>query len=366
MNGPGASFDREWPRLARRLERVLARRGVERTLREDVVQETGARVYSAWTTLDHGRPLLPWATTVALNLVRDHIRRDRFVVPVAEWPTRPSSADTEVAGLARVELQEVVTAFRSLRPAQRRAIMSGVEGADEARVAPPAVKMARMRARRALAAAVGRTRVSTGVALAARRWRTWVDWMSRRAGSGEAQLLGSTATGAAMTVAVLVAVSMSLGPAVPRPEDSGTRGRLVGHRALPAHPDGPTAATGKAEARSRAPQLALASARGGGRSPARGPGEDPTIGPADAGARVQGLGHDARAGESSSTYAACARNDGVYVSRRKCKNATTGAWWGTSGRVGSPTFACYWRVGEEPHESGDVEAGCSEPPPIST
>lgn len=150
-------FDEAWPALERRVRSVLAARGVRGEELHDLTQETGLRLFRAWDTLDPERPVQPYATTIALNAWRDGLKRaaNHRETLIAAVPEQPDVLDVERTVLARLEVSRVSAALRLLRARDREALM-----ADEA---GPAHRMARMRARRELIAAMERASAFLGV-----------------------------------------------------------------------------------------------------------------------------------------------------------------------------------------------------------
>src|SRR5918998_318816 len=146
-------FEDQWPDPARRLDAMLAGKRVPAHKRDDVVQETGLRLFRMWGQVDPERPLWALVVTIALNLLRDEARKrpEREVLGLV--PDRPADQDVERAGLARLEWRRVQKAMDQLSPAHRSILMAelGDEGALAARGAN-ATKMLRMRARRRLSA----------------------------------------------------------------------------------------------------------------------------------------------------------------------------------------------------------------------
>ncbi len=170
------TFEEEWPDLARRLHSMLAGKRIPAGKREDIVQETGLRLFRMWAAVDPERPVWALAVTIALNLVRDEARRGigREVLGFVPDIANPHE-DVERSGLARIELGRVERALLELTPAHRSILLAEVGDAEPATDrGPNAVKMLRMRARRRLhslldattagsAAFVGRIRVSLGL-----------------------------------------------------------------------------------------------------------------------------------------------------------------------------------------------------------
>jgi DNA-directed RNA polymerase specialized sigma24 family protein len=198
-------FATEWPAAARRIGWTLARQGVRPCDRDDILQETALRLYRAWATVDAERGVEPFARTIALNVLRDSVRRPVHSAEVlGDVPEQADSGDVvERTTLARIELGRVRRALTLLRPAEQRLLSEAVaaEVAGEAAdvVAPAALRMARMRARRQLVAVL---RTASGLvgALAA-----------LRAARGSRTAVAATGV-AAVAVAAVLAL---LAPAVP-------------------------------------------------------------------------------------------------------------------------------------------------------
>lgn len=146
-------FEEQWPDLARRLDAMLAGKRVPAHKRDDIVQETGLRLFRMWDQVDPDRPLWALVVTIALNLLRDEARKrpEREVLGLV--PDRAADQDVERAGLARLEWHRVQRAMDQLSPAHRSILMAelGDESATSSRGAN-ATKMLRMRARRRLSA----------------------------------------------------------------------------------------------------------------------------------------------------------------------------------------------------------------------
>lgn len=157
-------FESEWPELAQRLHRMLARRGLPVTARDDVVQETAARLYGAWEDVDRSRPAWPLTRAIAMNHLRDQARR-KFQEIASEIPEVAYQHSVEEAGLARVELGKVRAALNGFSPQARQAVLVEV-GATGGCATPAAEKMQRMRARRKLKLIVERTPAAIALRLA--------------------------------------------------------------------------------------------------------------------------------------------------------------------------------------------------------
>ncbi|MDQ3940638.1 MAG: sigma-70 family RNA polymerase sigma factor [Actinomycetota bacterium] len=158
-------FAREWPALQSRLFRFLGAKRVPAAERDDLIQEVAARLVTLWPKVDRDRSAWPLTVTIALNLLRDRARRRPVTEVYGDVPDLAHPSDVEIAGIARLELEEVLRAVRELSPSHRDALLSELAGVPEV-PATPAQKMIRVRARRKLASALGR--LSGAVVL---RWR---------------------------------------------------------------------------------------------------------------------------------------------------------------------------------------------------
>ena len=145
------SFEKQWPEVSKRLAGMLAGKRVNTSKREDLVQETGLRLFGMWEKVDRNRPVWPLAVTIALNLIRDDARRKRDLEILGVMPDLPAGHDVEEEGLARLELERVQEAMSKLSPAHRSVLMVEVgDVPDTSSKGSNATKMLRHRARRAL------------------------------------------------------------------------------------------------------------------------------------------------------------------------------------------------------------------------
>lgn len=97
-----------------------------RTLAEDLVQETFLRVLSAAGQYQHPRPFKPWLYAIATNLARNHYKRadTRRTVPADEDSLdQPIDETPEAALLASDEAAAVIAALASLPDEQREVIV---------------------------------------------------------------------------------------------------------------------------------------------------------------------------------------------------------------------------------------------------
>jgi RNA polymerase sigma factor (sigma-70 family) len=125
--GRDERFPAIWPQVARQLTAMLlaCRCGCRGSDFEDVVQEVGERLWRQTPAYQDLADLLPYARTVARNLHRDNLRRQR------NHPTEPLAALVDMAGqgdvaeqaVTRLELAAALTALQVLTPEQRRALL---------------------------------------------------------------------------------------------------------------------------------------------------------------------------------------------------------------------------------------------------
>ena len=163
-------FEEEWPSLALRLQNMLRRKGLSSWAAEDLVQETGCRLIRMWTDIDRTKPLWPLATTIALNLLRDEMRKGSWSELTSAVPDAPSVEDVEARGLARVELRRVGGALSHLNESQRGVLLDEVTKTPSATADPSAMRMLRMRARKRLQSLMDQASVlGVGVGIQLRR-----------------------------------------------------------------------------------------------------------------------------------------------------------------------------------------------------
>ena len=147
------SFEVEWPPVARRLNSAFRYRKIPPAMAEDLVQETGLRLFEIWDKVDPHRDLWPLALTIALNILRDHLRTEARRHRITN-PDELVDDDTERVALARVELAQVHEALPQLTSAQRTALLAELSPDINRPENSSALKMLRMRARRRLRALI--------------------------------------------------------------------------------------------------------------------------------------------------------------------------------------------------------------------
>lgn len=150
----GRSFEQEWPELARRLDRLLAAKGVDPWQRADVIQETATRLYRRWSKLDRSRPLWNLVVTIALRLLVDEHRRTSRLELVSNNP-QAQVEDVEARALSRVDLTKAHAALRKLRPNQRQVLLAEIGEAAALDGSRNRINVLRLRARAALKRELG-------------------------------------------------------------------------------------------------------------------------------------------------------------------------------------------------------------------
>ena len=218
MQAGKETFEQAWPELARGLERVLRSRGVSSWLVDDIVQETGLRLFKRWDSVDP--ELSPWGLTltIAKNLLWDTTHRQASREMLVDVPERAAAHDVEDAGIARLELWRVARAMGRMNPRYRSVLLAEVGGEEPLGASAAAMKMTRMRARKRLNAILEGASASCLTAMGTmRRWAFDVQQLVRRT---MPVLEGS----ASVTVAALVGavVVMVPGTAITSPRQEAT------------------------------------------------------------------------------------------------------------------------------------------------
>jgi RNA polymerase sigma factor (sigma-70 family) len=101
--------------------------GGNRTLAEDLAQETFLRMMRAIAQYQQNRPFKPWLYQIATNLARDHYKRADTRLSVSmpeevEWIGDQSPLPEETL-LSNTETEQVIVALRSLPDHQREAVV---------------------------------------------------------------------------------------------------------------------------------------------------------------------------------------------------------------------------------------------------
>ena len=143
------TFEEWWAELAEAVRAWLLRRRCPVHLVDDIVQETGLRLFKMWDEIDAMRSPRGLAFTIASNLLWDERNRRSAREVVGDVPEQ-SKEDVERAGIARLELARVRRAMGRLNPQQRAVLLAEIGDASSPDGSPDAVKMMRMRARKRL------------------------------------------------------------------------------------------------------------------------------------------------------------------------------------------------------------------------
>ena len=155
MSGPAltsARLGEAWPEVSARLRKMLASRGVDSSLNDDIVQEVAVRALDKRVPFTDPADLYRWAATTARHLHIDHLRSDGRTTYDDVLVGVPDTVDVAHAAERRVALGHVLRAMAGLRPGERAAILDSLEE-REARSSQALVR--RHRARATLRKAVG-------------------------------------------------------------------------------------------------------------------------------------------------------------------------------------------------------------------
>ena len=204
------AFEQQWPEVAQKLQGLLAGKNVPSCKRDDIVQETGLRLFGMWEKVDRARPVWPLAVTIALNLLRDEARRHPEREVLGAIPDIPTGHDVEHEGLARIELERVQLAMAQLSPSHRDVLLNEIVPHEEIpKTARNATKMMRLRARRALTTLLETAVLRAGIAGLKIRQTIGLNdpLLPLRAGAGE-----SAAPAAALALAALLFGSFQVPP----------------------------------------------------------------------------------------------------------------------------------------------------------
>lgn len=158
-----AEFGDAWAELEPHLRRSLA--SAPDHVVDDVLQETSIKLLRVWKTIDHDRPALPLAVTIARNTLRDELRRTARHAHAELSEEVRVRDDLDAVVSARLELARVGSELTRLTPGQRAALLTEVGGGSRS-PDTPRVKMLRARARARLRELVAQAGgfVATGAA----------------------------------------------------------------------------------------------------------------------------------------------------------------------------------------------------------
>ena len=104
---------------------TASRSGGDRSLAEDLVQETFLRLLGSLQRYQHPRPFKPWLYAIATNLARDHYKRaaTRLAADSDLLDALPSANGLEDVIQQRQEARQVIQALHRLPEHQREAIV---------------------------------------------------------------------------------------------------------------------------------------------------------------------------------------------------------------------------------------------------
>ena len=146
------AFDEAWPELSRRLSATLRARSIAPALADDVVQETGLRLFRTWDRVDSDRSIWGLTLTIANQVLWGQAQERSCYELVDKIPDRPGASDTERETIARLELKRVRRAMSRLSPSYRNVLLAEIDGSRAVARTDGAVKVMRLRARRKLGA----------------------------------------------------------------------------------------------------------------------------------------------------------------------------------------------------------------------
>lgn len=230
MGSTASSFDfeRDWPELRARVQRSLAGWRVPAWLEEDILQETAVKIWNLRAQIDPARSVEGLAARIAVNLLKDHLRGERFLVTGADIPIPAGAQDVENEVIARDEWRRVRSALTRLNPARRAALMAAVFGDGSDRT-PVALRMMKMRARkqlRVLMEEVGRAKAGC-VVLVQRMW----DHVTARGFDFRSPSVQHLAQVASAAIVVVTAGALSVPSVDPQLNDGNVAGRAAPDKA---------------------------------------------------------------------------------------------------------------------------------------
>lgn len=157
-----ARLGEAWPEVAERLGKLLACRGVDPLLAEDIVQDVAVRALDKQVPFTDPNDLYRWAAVAARNIHIDHMRCGGRTTEVESLVGVPDGTDVAYAVERRVALGHVWRAIAVLRPGEREAILGTLDDDRTARTSGALVR--RHRARATLRKAVGGMIAACGAA----------------------------------------------------------------------------------------------------------------------------------------------------------------------------------------------------------
>lgn len=155
--GDDGAFSELYDNVAPRLLAFLLRRTTDRSLAEDVLQQTFLQLHRARGTFAPGAPVLPWAVAIARRVLLDELRRASRR-PAASSEGVPERADPVAeCGYQRVHVAELSARLHAemahLPPSQREAFelmrLDGLALSEAAAVCGTTVAALKSRSHRA-------------------------------------------------------------------------------------------------------------------------------------------------------------------------------------------------------------------------
>jgi DNA-directed RNA polymerase specialized sigma24 family protein len=142
-----------WPEVSERLGKLLACRGVDPVLAQDIVQDVAVRALDKRVPFTDPDDLYRWAAVAARNLHIDHLRTGGRTTEVETLVGVPDDTDVAYAVERRLALGHVWRAIAVMRPGERDAILDFLHEQHAPRTSGALVR--RHRARATLKKAVG-------------------------------------------------------------------------------------------------------------------------------------------------------------------------------------------------------------------
>lgn len=101
----------------------------DRRLAEDLTQETFLRAWDSLERFDQSCKISTWLCQIARHALYQHWEKYGRECPAEPDPRIPAPEDTEAQALCRIELAEVLEAFRALGPDMRQVVsLRAMEG----------------------------------------------------------------------------------------------------------------------------------------------------------------------------------------------------------------------------------------------
>lgn len=120
--GDGPAFQRVYAALHAPVRRfVQSRVRGDKGLEDDIVQNTFIRMHLARARFEDGGRALPWAITIARNLIVDAKRAGKRAV-LENWDATPASVSAESLFVSREQAELVMEGLAALTSEQREAV----------------------------------------------------------------------------------------------------------------------------------------------------------------------------------------------------------------------------------------------------